>query len=135
MNRNEYARQWRKDNPKKSNAATRRYRQKNLEECRRRGRECQVKLNNKNRFGGLKFKVLERDRYICQICKKDVSGKGLAVVHHKDGDKQNNTMKNLVTLCKSCHPKIHYSLHSYQFTSDYLKKIWKEQGSRGFNRE
>ena len=28
-------------------------------------------------------------------------------LHHIDGDKRNNTKENLVTLCKSCHTKIH----------------------------
>lgn len=40
----------------------------------------------------------------CQICfkkKKDL------VLHHKDGNPENNNVKNLVLCCRSCHSKIH----------------------------
>lgn len=131
---NHYAAFWRKNNPKKCKIYSRNYRQNNLELCRKRTRNNQLKLNNKNRFGGLRFKVLERDNYQCQICKKDVSGKNMTAVHHKDNNKQNNIMRNLITLCKVCHNQIHYSLHSYQYTSKKMKQLWKKKGITYFNR-
>ena len=59
---------------------------------------------NKNVFGGMKFRVLKRDNYRCQICK---TRKNRLVVHHFDGDKSNNTYWNLLTLCAGCHRLIH----------------------------
>lgn len=86
-----------------------RYRMRNIEKCRAACRKCQIKLNNKKRFGGLRFKILERDDYQCQICGKNISAKNMACIHHKDENKTNNIMKNLISLCKSCHPKAHYN--------------------------
>jgi 5-methylcytosine-specific restriction endonuclease McrA len=111
-----------------------RYRQRHLEICRERTRINQLKLNNKKRFGGLKYKVLERDKYKCVLCKKNISGKNMHCLHHKDTNKQNNTMKNLVTLCKACHSSIHYNLRGFQYTTEKMKKIWKEHGIKYFNR-
>lgn len=84
-----------------------RYRIKHLELCRERTRKNQFLLNNKNRFGGLRFKVLERDKFSCKKCFKNVSGKKQAVIHHKDHNKSNNTLRNLITLCHRCHAKHH----------------------------
>lgn len=92
-----------------------RYRKRHLKICRERTRKCQIQLNNKKRFGGLRFKVLKRDNYQCIECNKNIKDKNMAVVHHIDENKENNTMKNFITLCKSCHNRIHYSLEKYQF--------------------
>lgn len=57
-----------------------------------------------------KRKVLERDKYACQncgICKGLFTKKEDLVIHHIDGDKKNSKLKNLVTLCRSCHSKHH----------------------------
>ena len=54
----------------------------------------------------LKEKVKIRDKYTCQECKlKQEDSNWSFHVHHKDGDKFNNSMKNLTTLCPSCHGK------------------------------
>jgi len=45
--------------------------------------------------------------YKCQICG---SSKQLEV-HHKDRNKLNNSIDNLMLVCKSCHRKIHYKEH------------------------
>lgn len=54
----------------------------------------------------LKKIIKERDNYICQSKKCDKIPKRLDV-HHKDFNKQNNNEDNLITLCRSCHLKIH----------------------------
>jgi len=80
---------------------------KNLEKCREWVRINQIKLNNKNRFGGLREDVMERDSYKCVRCNKDVSEPYQSDIHHKDEDKTNNVMENLETLCNACHARHH----------------------------
>jgi 5-methylcytosine-specific restriction endonuclease McrA len=52
------------------------------------------------------LKVIKRDKYICQMCKK-IPALDKLVVHHKDRNRKNNSLTNLITLCRSCHGKIH----------------------------
>lgn len=48
-------------------------------------------------------KVLDRDRWTCQVCLKRVGpGYRRAHVHHRTGRKS-HALRNLVTLCASCH--------------------------------
>jgi len=85
--------------------------QKNIE-YRKQNRELFDWYHNKDRFNGLKLLVLERDDNQCQICKTQEK----LVVHHVDGsgytsvDKKqmNNDIENLITLCSSCHHKLHW---------------------------
>lgn len=106
---------WMKLHPEKARASQHRYRQSHLELCRQRGRNSQAKINNQKRFGGLKFKVLSRDNYTCQNCGKNISGKNMSCVHHKNENKIDNKMDNLISYCRSCHPSYHYNLYKYQF--------------------
>jgi 5-methylcytosine-specific restriction endonuclease McrA len=39
----------------------------------------------------------------CAICQ----GKKDLLIHHIDGDRNNNKLNNLVVLCRRCHPKVH----------------------------
>lgn len=108
--------------PERIKKSAYKYRQSHLALCRKRTRIGQIKLNNKKRFGGLRFKVLARDQYQCQICKKDISGKNMACIHHINCDKADNRMNNLISYCKSCHPSYHYTLHQYQFKTEKSAK-------------
>ena len=61
----------------------------------------------------LKIAVRERDNYTCQICGivyKDV----ILDVHHIDYDKFNNSIINLISLCRSCHAKTNYNRKYWQ---------------------
>lgn len=51
----------------------------------------------------LKKQVRVRDSWTCQKCGKKRS----AVCHHIDENKYNNTVDNLIILCKNCHSKHH----------------------------
>jgi len=66
-----------------------------------------LEYHNQERFGGNKYKVLERDNHTCQHC----GNTKRLVVHHIDksgqDEKPNNDMSNLITLCRSCHARIH----------------------------
>ncbi len=56
-------------------------------------------------FDAVKPAVMKRDNYTCQKCGAKPKIWGLTV-HHKDGNKFNHAMDNLVTLCNSCHASL-----------------------------
>lgn len=58
----------------------------------------------------LKRSVKIRDSFNCQECLSNFSGKKSKQldVHHIDKNRYNNSMDNLVSLCKSCHTKLHW---------------------------
>jgi len=52
--------------------------------------------------------IRERDGFRCQVCGSEkTEGENLSV-HHIDGDKKNCSLDNVITLCRSCHTKIHF---------------------------
>lgn len=55
-------------------------------------------------WGALRRKVLERDDYTCRHCGR--MGARFEV-HHQDGDRHNNDLDNLVSLCRRCHIAAH----------------------------
>lgn len=77
---------------------------------------CSRNRDSKNRLNGNWIKVLERDKYKCQICDKQGEAfvnnpKERMIVHHIDGsgetESPNHEMNNLLTLCQKCHFDIH----------------------------
>jgi len=63
-----------------------------------------------NDWHSIRIKIYKRDNYICQKCGIKCSGKmgkNLIQCHHKQPwrEGKNNNMKNLITLCLSCHIK------------------------------
>lgn len=98
-------RAWRRNN--------REYYTKKRKEERQRNRkwyaEYNKKYKNDKRFGGNKYKVLERDNNQCVDCGKD-NPRSL-VMHHIDfsgqSENPNNDMDNLETLCRACHIRKH----------------------------
>ncbi len=61
--------------------------------------------------------VLKRDNYKCVLCSDDKN----CIVHHIDGNTLNNTFKNRITLCRSCHTKIH-NKEKFNFDTDIYEK-------------
>ena len=51
----------------------------------------------------LRKQVKIRDNNICQTC----GNKSYLVIHHRDKKKDNHSLENLITLCASCHRKLH----------------------------
>lgn len=91
------------------------------------GQARKAKWHSARYFGGLRELVLQRDGYKCQRC-------GVALlltphrtaVHHRDGDKDHNSLDNLVTLCRKCHPRIHGPL-----SMEHRRKIGESQKAAG----
>ena len=70
-------------------------------------------------FGGLRERVLERDRFRCRGCGKPSA----LVVHHRD---RYNQADLLVTLCIRCHIRIHRSSGLRCGFSTMLVRLWRE---------
>ena len=61
----------------------------------------------------LRERILKRDNYSCQTCGYSPSlviiGKRKSLhIHHIDKNRENNSDSNLITLCPSCHSKLHH---------------------------
>lgn len=81
--------------------------------------EAKILFENEYIFGGNRQEALVRDKFQCQKCGLNqmqhivLYGKQLCV-HHIDNKgsmvkrgKRNNDLSNLITLCCSCHGKLH----------------------------
>jgi 5-methylcytosine-specific restriction endonuclease McrA len=100
-------------------------------------------------FYKLKPSVLERDHYTCQWCGKKLGDSIISyalrrgryehilsevdfTVHHKDGNKSNNTMENLVTVCNSCHASHHRRKETREKSqTDKWRRNYYTQKSKG----
>ena len=65
----------------------------------------------------IRKKVKERDKYTCQMCGR----KNFLHIHHKDGNRLNNKLINLITYCRSCH----LSQHGKNFEKPISIKVQK----------
>jgi HD superfamily phosphodiesterase len=50
----------------------------------------------------------------CQIC----GSKRFILIHHKDKNRKNNSLKNLIIVCRSCHAKIHKIIPPLRVSKD-----------------
>ena len=83
-------------------------------------RSCYDRRHHSLRFfGGLRERVMERDRFRCRGCGK----RSALVVHHRD---RCNRADVLVTLCIRCHVRIHRSLGLRYWFSEILVRLWRE---------
>ena len=83
-------------------------------------RSCYDRRHHSVRFfGGLRERVLKRDRFRCRGCGR----RSALVVHHRD---QSNCVKLLVTLCIRCHIRIHRSSSLRYWFSEMLVRLWRE---------
>jgi hypothetical protein len=64
------------------------------------------------RFTLMRPLIMERDGYVCVVCKKQKrSANGNAMpIHHIDHNPQNNSPQNLILLCHGCHSIHHFSI-------------------------
>lgn len=63
---------------------------------------------------------LEENGESCELCSSEES----VVVHHIDGDRENNIRENLMAVCRGCHTKIHFGSeyrHLYEKLPDASK--------------
>jgi hypothetical protein len=83
---------------------------------------CSRSCSNKNRAGiqytgrpfkdkvvyqrGLKLRLLKERGRFCERCA--YSKVEILQVHHKDRDRENNSLENLALICPNCHAEEHY---------------------------
>ncbi len=72
------------------------------------------------RFGGRREKILARDHYQCRVS----SGRELLVVHHR---RPPNVPATLITLCASCHGRLHRLKGMNRWLPPALAGLWAEQ--------
>lgn len=63
--------------------------------------ECAILLREKTREIYLKYRKSE-----CEKCGES-NKVSILLVHHLDKNQRNNSISNLITLCRKCHSKIH----------------------------
>lgn len=62
----------------------------------------------------LKEKIRKRDNFTCQECGYTEEQLGYRLpIHHIDYNKKNNSIENLVSLCKSCHCKTNFNRNDW----------------------
>ncbi len=59
------------------------------------------------KYNGNGLKALERAGFKCEICGYNKI-RDILEVHHRDGNRKNNTMENLEIRCPNCHKEHHY---------------------------
>jgi hypothetical protein len=60
-------------------------------------------MENKLKYAGNQLKCFEFDKYRCTSC----GSSNELIVHHRDHNRKNHDFNNLITLCRSCHARIH----------------------------
>jgi len=85
-------------------------------------REMLREYDLKSRLSGNYTPTLERDAHKCTEC----SSTRNIVVHHIDGNRKNNVLLNLKTLCRPCHA----DAHGYSSSKDRRRLIseMREEG-------
>lgn len=69
---------------------------------------------------GFKEQIRFRDNYRCKVCGCPQIENGQQLdIHHLDRNKKNNNINNLITICRSCHIKLHWKLNKAKCLSTY----------------
>lgn len=90
-------------------------------ECRYCARRARL---NREHFAGQRELVLRRDGCQCQLC-GEPDPRNLVVHHRRPG---HNRAKYLVTLCRACHVRVHFTLRpGFGFVSlPFRRTLWRE---------
>ncbi len=99
---------------------------------------CSRSCANKNRIGikykqnrpkdkvksykALKIRLLKQRGRVCERC--GYSKYEILQVHHKDRDRVNNNLDNLLLICPNCHFEEHYLEKSWLRTTPNQERCW-----------
>lgn len=73
---------------------------------------------------GIRNLIKERDTFRCQFCNQKENDRDTVygfIVHHIDGNRRNNELTNLITLCHPCHRFIHAKKGNPRYLQQKLK--------------
>ena len=63
---------------------------------------------NSNWHGGIsKYREMKKDISYCELCGVELTKDEFPNVHHIDGNRNNNELRNLIKLCTKCHRMVH----------------------------
>ena len=88
-----------------------------------------LRRQDEEHFGGLREAVLERDGYRCRVCDASGRDKRSIIVHHRVPGK--SVLKLMVSLCPSCHAKVHRTKAVLSAMPALLLELWREQHPDG----
>ena len=88
-----------------------------------------LKRQDDEYFGGLREAVLERDGYRCRVCDASGRDKRSIIVHHRVP--RESIMNLMLSLCPSCHAKIHRTKVVLSAKPALLLELWREQHPKG----
>ena len=125
--RKEYIKEWYRKNPEKRKIYYKQYKERHSERIRKRSRLWARKHRNEisEKKGLIKRKQILRitPSVECMLCgyKKYISS---LEIHHRDNNHLNNSISNLIVLCRNCHQAIHSTLRGLTKKDQLkLKKI------------
>ena len=88
-----------------------------------------LKRQDEEHFGGLREAVLERDGYRCRVCDASGRDKRSIIVHHRVPGK--SVLNLMLSLCLSCHAKVHRTKAALSPMPPLLLELWREQHPMG----
>lgn len=75
---------------------------------------------SREKFGGLRTEVLERDSYRAQCCG---AIEDLLVHHRRPG---RNARRLMISLCRRCHARVHRTKYPRYTFPETLRELWRE---------
>ncbi len=88
-----------------------------------------LKWQDDEYYGGLREAVLERDGYPCRVCDASGRDKRSIIVHHWAPGK--SVLRLMISLCPSCHAKVHRTIAVLSEMPLLLLELWREQHPEG----
>ena len=73
-------------------------------------------------FGGLRYRILTRDKWQCLCGELDSSQ---IVVHHRRPGVHRE--RYLLSLCRACHARVHRTYRPLYGFPEFLRDLWREQ--------
>jgi 5-methylcytosine-specific restriction endonuclease McrA len=67
-----------------------------------------------------------------KICEKCGESEKRILIHHKDGDRKNNKLENLIALCDTCHGKEHRSFNRIKICEWCKKEFETHENKKRF---
>ena len=132
MCRSCWLKDWVKKNPERRKEHKRKEYRKNFKRYQQQARIYQQKnrprllkywsdYHKKKAFDNKYEDVLKRDGHKCLLCDSEHQ----LLIHHIDWNNSNNDINNLATLCRRCHPSIHYSKNRMKIESELYRNMQK----------